>query len=88
MLDRYEKSGGTDKEAETTLDYLTKFNNEYYKGVVKKGDENALHNTDELRKSIYSRQNAKNRDIMSIQNRSNPEDAQRAIDDMDDDIEH
>lgn len=70
MLDRYEKSGGTDKEAEEVLDYLTKFNNEYYKGVVKKGDNNALHNTDELRKSVYARQNAKNRDIMSVQNKT------------------
>lgn len=69
MLERWEKSGGTDKEAESVLDYLTKFNNEYYKGVIKKGDKNALHNTDELRKSVYDRQNAKNRDIMSIQNR-------------------
>jgi hypothetical protein len=68
MLERWEESGGSDKEAEQVLDYLTKFNNEYYRGVLKKGDPNALHNTDELRKSVYDRQNAKNRDIMSVQN--------------------
>lgn len=70
MLERYEKSGGTDKEAEQTLDYLTKFNNEYHKNIIKKDDPNALHNTPELRKSLYDRENAKNRDIMSVQNRN------------------
>lgn len=83
LLLRWEKSKGTDKEAEEALDYLTKFNNEYYKNVVSKTD--ALHECkcpdrkrgDKhlegcLRNSLNDRQNAKNRDIMSIQNRNNP----------------
>jgi len=68
LLERIEKSNWTDKEAIDALTYITKFNNEFHKNVIKKGDPNALHNTDELRKDCYARENAKNRDIMSVQN--------------------
>lgn len=54
------------KEAQATLEFVSKFNNEYYGGSVKKGDEEALHNTDELRKDCYDRNNRSNRDIYSI----------------------
>lgn len=46
--------------------WLTKFNDEYYKGHIKKGDNLALHNTDSLRKDCYSRNNQMNRDLYAI----------------------
>lgn len=51
--------------AKEALEYLTKFNNEFHKGTTKKGDSEALHKTDELRKDCYARVNAKNRDVFS-----------------------
>lgn len=54
-----------DQEAKKQLAYITKFNNEFHKNVIKKGDPNALHNTDKLRKDCYDRENARNRDITS-----------------------
>jgi len=55
------------KEAEVGLLWLQKFNNEYYDnhGLMK---EDALHNTEELRKECYNATNAANRDIFSILN--------------------
>ena len=70
LLDRIEKSKGADVEAVQAMEYLVKFNNEYHKNVIKKNDSTALHNTDELRRDLYSRENAKNRDIMSVQNQT------------------
>lgn len=55
-----------DQEAAHLLAYLTKFNNEYHKNVIKKGDTTALHNTDKLRRECYARENARNRDLMSV----------------------
>lgn len=55
----------SDEQAREALEYLTKFNNEFHKGTTKKGDKNALHNTDELRRDCYARVNAKNRDVFS-----------------------
>lgn len=52
-----------DSDARKALEFITKFNNEFHKNVIKKGDTKALHNTDSLRKSCYARENAKNRDI-------------------------
>lgn len=54
------------KEAKEALEFLSKFNNEYYDnhGLNK---EDALHNTKELRKECYNRTNAANRDIYGIQ---------------------
>lgn len=43
------------EESRKALLWLTKFNNEYHKGVVKKGDAKALHNTKELRKDCEDR---------------------------------
>ncbi len=43
--------------------FMSRFNNEFYKGNVKKGDPNALHKSDELRKDCYTRNNIANRDI-------------------------
>lgn len=54
-----------DQEAKRMLEYITRFNNEFHKNVIKKGDKKALHNTDELRKQLYDRENARNRDISS-----------------------
>lgn len=52
-------------EARKHLEYITKFNNEFHKNVIKKDDRNALHNTDELRQDCYSRENSKNRDLFT-----------------------
>jgi hypothetical protein len=60
LLSRYLKQGC--EESKRALEFITKFNNEYHKNVVKKGDKNALHSTDELRRDCYERENAKNRD--------------------------
>lgn len=51
------------EEARQTLEWLTKFNNEFHKNVVKKGDKSALHSSEELRLDCHSRENARNRDI-------------------------
>lgn len=51
------------EESRKTLEYITRFNNEFHKNVIKKGDPKALHSTDELRKDCYARENARNRDI-------------------------
>lgn len=68
LLKRVIESNYTDEESMNALDYITKFNNEYHKNVIKKDDPNALHNTDELRRSCYALENARNRDMMSITN--------------------
>lgn len=65
LLKKWQKSKGTDKESYDALVYLTKFNNEYHKNVIPK-DNTALHNTPELKKQLYDRENARNRDIMSV----------------------
>jgi hypothetical protein len=54
------------EESKKQLAYITKFNNEYHKKVIKKGDETALHNSPEHRKDLSSVDNARNRDIASI----------------------
>ncbi len=65
LLRRVLDSNYQDAEAVELLTYLTKFNNEFHKNVIKKGDPDALHNTDTLRKDCYARENSRNRDIMS-----------------------
>lgn len=67
LLAKIIESKYTDQASIDALDYITKFNNEFHKNVIKKGDTNALHNTDELRKDCYARENARNRDIMSVE---------------------
>lgn len=64
LLNKILKSKFTDKASMDALAYITKFNNEYYKAIVKKGDKEALHNTEALRKDCYTRNNAMNRDMM------------------------
>lgn len=43
--------------------FMAKFNDEYYGAKVKKGDTNALHNTDELRRACYNRSDCSRRDL-------------------------
>ncbi len=54
------------KQSQEALVFLAKFNNEYHKNVVKKGDKKALHASHKLRKDCWDRVNAVNRDITSI----------------------
>jgi len=53
------------EKSRSLLAYITKFNNEYYKNVIKKGDESALHASDELRGDCYARNNARSRDLFN-----------------------
>ena len=66
LLEKIEESQYTDKEAMATLDFLHKFNSEYHKNVLKKDDPTALHQTKKLRRDCYSRENGRNRDILSM----------------------
>lgn len=54
------------EESRRHLEYITKFNNEFHKNVIRKGDASALHSTDELRRDCYDRENARNRDVYSL----------------------
>jgi len=54
------------KLTEAELDFLDKFNREFHEGAIKKGDENALHNTDELRRSCYLQNTKQTRDLYGI----------------------
>lgn len=54
------------EEAKQTLAWITRFNNEYYKGVIKINDHEALHNTDELRRNCYNLTHSRNRDVASV----------------------
>lgn len=51
-----------DKLNPEQLEFLNKFQEEFVNATVAK-DGSALHNTDELRKDVYDRNNARNRDI-------------------------
>lgn len=55
-----------DPRAREALEFLTKFNNEYHKNVLKKGDPEALHQGDEARKECYARNNRVNRDALTM----------------------
>ena len=67
LLKRVEDSKYTDKEAMEALDFLHKLNSEYYKNVIKKDDPQSLHSSKRLRRDCYARENARNRDIMSVE---------------------
>jgi len=67
LLKKIIESNYEDKESIYQLEFLTKFNNEYHKAVIKKGDADAFHNTDELRKERYTANNHRNVDVMSCQ---------------------
>ncbi len=49
-------------------EWLSKFNEEFYKNKVTKGSTTDLHSTDTLRKDCYARENAANRDLYAIKN--------------------
>lgn len=66
LLKRVLRSNYQDLEALTELRFITKFNNEFYKNVLKKGDPTALHSSDTHRKDCYDRENSRNRDVLSI----------------------
>lgn len=66
LLKRVLDSDYGDEEALEALNFLTKFNNEFHKNVVKKGDPTALHKTEAQRRECYARENARNRDLMSV----------------------
>jgi len=55
-----------DQLSEDERAWLDKFQREYYDGAIKKGDSEALHHDDELRKDCYRRNNARNRDLYAI----------------------
>lgn len=61
LLRRVEDSDYQDSEAVVALDYLTRFYNELYRGVLKKGDPKAIHNTPKLYKSAVDAHNARRR---------------------------
>lgn len=65
LLKKIQDSNWTDLEAIHALEYITRFNDEFHKNVIKK-DGHALHSTDALRKSCYGRENSRNRDVMAI----------------------
>lgn len=72
LLERILDSNWTDEEAMKNLAYITKFNNEHHKNVVKaikpknkKAIKDQLHNTKALVKDCNDRENARNRDIIS-----------------------
>lgn len=48
---------------ESELLFLSRFNDEFHGGAVKKNDPNAIHSTEENRTDCYSRNNAANRDL-------------------------
>lgn len=66
LLKRVEDSQYTDLEAIQALDYLHKFNSEFHKNVLKKGDRNALHRSKKMRRDCYARENSRNRDVVSM----------------------
>ena len=47
-------------------DFLSRFNEEYYKGQISKSDPNVLHNTDILRHDCYNRKYRIRHDTYSI----------------------
>ncbi len=65
LLNKIVDSNYTDLESIKHLQFITKFNNEFHKNVIKKGDPLALHSSDDLRRDCYQRENSRNRDIMS-----------------------
>jgi hypothetical protein len=62
LLEKFNK--GDDKAGEA-LEWIAKYNNEYYRGVLKKNDKSAIHNTDRLYKEATDSHNQRRRDIIS-----------------------
>ncbi len=67
LLNKIINSNYQDKESIEALAFIAKFNNEFHKNVIKKGDTKALHHTDCLRKKCYDQENSRNRDVMSVE---------------------
>jgi hypothetical protein len=63
LLSKYHATGCA--ESFRHLQYIAKFNNEFHKNVIRKGDDSSLHCTDELRRDCYARNNAMNRDLFT-----------------------
>jgi uncharacterized protein Smg (DUF494 family) len=57
------------KEAIEALEWLSKFNNEYYNSTFSKNDNNNLIKGRAAKKEVYSMRNSENRDLYS--NKSN-----------------
>jgi hypothetical protein len=64
-IELLQKAEAGDKEAEAALRWLTRFNNEFHKGVIKKGDTKALHLTDEMRRDCNRRNYARRNDMFT-----------------------
>lgn len=64
-----EKALGGDKDAEAALHWLTRFNNEFHKGVIKKDGPDNLHATPVLYKNCNDRNNARNKDMFTALDR-------------------
>lgn len=62
LLNKIIDSNWTDQESIDQLDYLTRFNNEFERGQLKKNDEKAIHQSGH---DCYTRNNKRNTDIMS-----------------------
>lgn len=60
-----EKALAGDKEAEAALRWLARFNNEFHKGVIKKGAPDNLHSTPEMYKDCNDRNNRRNVDVFT-----------------------
>lgn len=65
LLEKVEKNN--DQEARKALEWITRYNNEFYRGVLKKNDPNAIHNTDKLYKEATDAHHARRRDIMAVE---------------------
>lgn len=64
-----EKALAGDEEAANTLRWLSRFNNEFHKDLIRKGDKNALHKTDELRLDCHRRNYARRHDLYTAADR-------------------
>ena len=51
------------EESRAALEWLTRFNNEYHKAVIKRGDPEALHKTPEMISDCDQRNYARRNDI-------------------------
>lgn len=60
------KAKAGDKQALKALKWITKYNNEIYRGVLKKGDPKAIHKTKKLYKQATDSHNARRRDALCV----------------------
>jgi hypothetical protein len=57
------KAEAGDPEAARALEWLAKYNREFYKGFLRKNDKTAIHNTPKLYKEATAAHNARRRDF-------------------------